>query len=129
MSRPIKFRAWDNATKRMWYPSVVAADGRNIALVNQFGVETADRQSDPLMQFTGLLDKNGKEIYEGDIVRFDNTDIGGTVVIGEIMFNQDTTLANLEWGLWTKNGYLSTDFLGWIEILGNVYENPELVEK
>ena len=78
-------------------------------------------------QYTGLKDKNGKEIYEGDIVRFDNSDIGGSLVIGEIMFNTDQTLSNLEWGLWTSKGYHWTDFLGILEVIGNVWENRDLL--
>lgn len=78
-------------------------------------------------QFTGLKDKNGKEVYEGDIIEFDNTEIGGTKTTGEVVFNTDITLSKLEWGLWTRKGYYRTDFLGRIEIIGSIHQNPELL--
>ena len=62
-----------------------------------------------------------------DIVSFDNTGIGGERVIGEVIWNDDQTLGNLEWGIWTTKGYHRTDFLGEIKILGNLYENHELM--
>ena len=81
-----------------------------------------------LGQYMGLLDKNKKDIYEGDIISLDNKGIGRGKWIGEIIFNTDQTLSNLEWGLWTKGGYLPTDFLGTIEILGNRWQNPKLLK-
>jgi hypothetical protein len=81
-----------------------------------------------LGRYAGLIDENKKEIYEDDIISLDNTEIGGGKWIGEIMFNTDQTLSNLEWGLWTKNGYLPTDFLGTIKVLGNRWQNPKLLK-
>ena len=51
--REIKFRAWDNYEKKMWYPRTIGE-----GFIKMSG----------LMQFTGMLDKNGVEIYESDII-------------------------------------------------------------
>lgn len=69
-----------------------------------------------LIQFTGLLDKNGKEIYEGDIVKF-NT-FGGNEMIYEVRWSD------------AKTGFKPTRLTKTnqdeIQIIGNIYENPEL---
>jgi len=68
-------------------------------------------------QYTGLKDKNGKEIYEGDIVK--RTGLG----LFEVVFEGDSFLA--------KNNHYH--FLGWAgdderEVIGNIHDNPELME-
>ena len=113
MTREIKFRAWDKGQKDMKFGELKKGTiFWNGALLN--GAE------DTLMQFIGLKDKNGKEIYEGDIV---NTEEG----IGYISYYiPDCKFIVVIDGYWddldrTLNCYPQ------IEIIGNIYENPELL--
>jgi len=141
--RVIKFRAWDNKEKKMLYDSDLETYGTPLISLEGIlcsswtsegggGVEKLVDEQDRyiLQQFTGLLDKNGKEIYEGDVIEIDYRSIAVdcTIYKGEVFFNTDRSLSNLEWGLWTKKGYHRTDFLGELKIIGNIYENPELLE-
>ncbi len=129
--REIKFRALNLENNKMLYQDkdFGYVSSRGVDLLPLDAVEKNRLQYTNrviLMQYINLRDKNGKEIYENDIVIFDNSDIGGHKIIGKIIFNTDQTLSNLEWGILTQNGYFSTNFLGTIEVIGNIYENPEL---
>ena len=79
-------------------------------------------------QFTGLLDKNGKEIYEGDIVKSISGKIGYVIFLQQEMGyvvvwnNCDTRLGHRNRG----GGYECDES---IEVIGNIYDNPELVER
>jgi uncharacterized phage protein (TIGR01671 family) len=74
-------------------------------------------------QYTGLKDKNGKEIYEGDIVTglFNHTDI-----IGHIVYGSDATFFIERKGLY---GIGLNNAEDWLEVVGNIYENPELLKE
>ena len=128
MNREIKFRAWDKKNKEMIndiaiYPEydwVVQSD--NDALCER---ERAEDGQIILMQYTGLKDKNGKEIYEGDIVKFDTTwnEKDWENIIGEVRFNEGCFVIT------DKNGnhYEEVRHTDEIEIIGNIYENKELL--
>jgi uncharacterized phage protein (TIGR01671 family) len=117
--REIKFRAWHDKEKIMfnvssldWNPAGLYADG--------FAVGTIE-----LMQYTGLRDKNGKEIYEGDIVK---TNITNRV----LPMAQFTGKVNFENGGFNLNfnTEINEHLNEWLdknlEVIGNIYENKEL---
>lgn len=79
------------------------------------------------MQFTGLQDSNGKEIYEGDILKFE-----GTIYTYEVRFENASFVCyhcKKDWGRWGNlNRIKDHDFSdSKINIIGNIYENPELL--
>lgn len=140
MNREIKFRAWDNFSKEMMNDFNCYADFDN-GFLRAKG-SSAGQYS--LMQFTGLLDKNGKEIYEGDIVLVPDqytmpvTDEGQGPIepcnhlvaiefregcFGfEIPKSDDGETGWFTFPVWSEYSDIKE-----IEILGNVCENPELL--
>lgn len=80
-----------------------------------------------IMQSTGLKDKNGVEIYEGDLVQNGRGEIGYvTYLLQETGFV--VVLKNTDYRLGHRNTGESYDMAYWHEIIGNIYENPELLE-
>lgn len=83
-----------------------------------------------IMLYIGLYSTDTVEkIYEGYIVEFDDSEIGGNKIIGEVSYCDDLTLVNSPcFGLWTKKGFNSNFGLGKIKILGNIYQHKNLLD-
>jgi uncharacterized phage protein (TIGR01671 family) len=144
--REIKFRAWHPSTQYMYAPKTLEELSMGIRTNIADGYDTLK-----VMQYTGLKDKNGKEIYEGDVL--------GTRPYG--YFKKDGTRDGrykgrewycfaVGWGIYTAGemGLVSGHdydtngaYVGWNirvgeydsdldkEVIGNIYENPELLEQ
>lgn len=117
--RILKFRAWLPMCSKMAYEIEKDSD-LNIILED-------DGKCYVVMQYTGIRDKNGREIYEGDIVEAWSQ---GVKAIGRIMQRIDGLW--MMFPAWQNEGfwYLFPDGNGneTVEVIGNVYENPELLK-
>lgn len=114
--REIKFRVWDQTTNTLWSPSM------NLTLVG--GKATTVDGNFILMQYTGLKDKNGREIYEGDILKltdYDGTDTGYIDYISARFWARMPRKPHDF--MWELNSADTT-----YEVIGNIYENPDLLK-
>lgn len=131
--RDIKFRAWDNQNKQMLDVQELNFEdcfyGGEMQIRTTMYSDYFDCREMPLMQYTGLHDKNGKEIYEGDIVKFDYREEENFEIVFE------------DGAFWIRNKdneYIALHEVieickkpnNWkIEVIGNIYDNKNLLEK
>ena len=121
-AREIKFRVWSSIHNEMFYDTDCFMVFHGGKLIERDGKGGCSPEIDNIMQYTGLKDKNGKEIYEGDFLK------------------QDYEIFYVVWvekfasfGL-TKNGWLHYHYFQEgiapeeSEVIGNVMQNPELLE-
>lgn len=135
MSREIKFRAWYENKKEMLTPYFFVNDEN---FITQYGSSKPSN----VMQYTGLKDKKGTEIYEGDIVRFHpyhNLSHKQDKVVGHVFWGETgdsdgwSHCKHYEWcvGHDSLADVADSDFKEamYCEVIGNIHENPELLEQ
>ena len=118
--RKIKFRAWDKENEKMMKVSSLHLENKEIS-VKENGTFHLFRMQD-LMQYTGLKDKNGKEIYEGDIVILNDAE------------EENRCIVKYKYGSYILvDGDLREDLSNvedrFLEVIGNIYENKNLLEE
>ncbi|HGC8693803.1 TPA: YopX family protein [Streptococcus agalactiae] len=129
----IKFRAWSKKFKRMYEVTLIDYENGDVGLKDDHGgVAIGDIKQLILMQSTGLFDKNGKEIFEGDVVkccRLFNDSL--SEYVGQVKF------VDFGWNIVDKadthdpfynykDGF--PDEIREIEVIGNIYQNSDLLE-
>ena len=135
--RKIKFRAWDKETKKMFSVTHLQLDIYNDKVsfaasedLEENRTEFYDMDKIKLMQFTGLEDKNGKEIYEGDIVSVKYLYDKRTTDRAQVVWQEDKA----GFGLKSLKGLTNEVYELYrvtskhnLEVIGNIYENKELL--
>ena len=124
MKLELKFRAFDKARKEMFFLPVIEGENKNWLQIDSTGINVGTKNGllseneFELMQFTGFTDKKGNDIYKGDIVTFDFHSKKYEV----IWFDGAYYLQNRN-----QNARLSKTSLSGYYVVGNVFENPEML--
>ncbi len=132
--REVKFQAWDNVNRKMYGVGEQEDmhfyfDSSGIKAEWFFSSAGDSEILEHLIyrQYTGLKDKNGKEIFQGDILHIDKR-FNGSDIYGKVYWKDSGYALITSRGSDTSTGYLEI-VSPYTEIVGNIYENPELMEE
>lgn len=135
--REIKFRAWSKLLNKMLSHEDLNKTLKDLTKIEYIAGIFLPLNSDvEVMQYTGLKDSNGNEIYEGDIVEFLDEEVNYShcgveydefINIGKVIFSHDELMG---WDITNRNMDLEEvwHYREYIKVIGNIYENPELLE-
>ncbi len=133
--KEIRFRAWHVKEARMYYRAyqkwlhiLLCEDDRGAAEGAGKPAKRAGYADCVLLESTGLYDKNGSEIFEGDVVRVRHAERTFTDVVGPVPDTFGSRVHPLR-DLFAKHGLSGDPDRAEIEVLGNEFESPELLEE
>lgn len=135
MSREIKFRAWLKEDKKMVNVETMDFTDKSIQHLKKSEINNAyilRRESFDdveLMQYTGLTDKNGTEIYEGDIIKYKFPYDRRLIHISPVKFLETETSFGIKDRYGNEIPLYRITTGNFFEVIGNIYENPELLEE
>ena len=132
--REIKFRCWNKKEKQMYFSNF---NGTRVHLGLVYSEDLSEwmelvpgDENQVIMQFTGLKDKNGKEIWESDLILTDDMyhDYEDGVAINAVPDGKIYRVEYRDGAFFAKDELLGEVASGW-EVIGNVYENSELLKQ
>ena len=124
-----KFRAWTEEGKAMYYDVYPFKDDTLLLSYDEIAFDEVPASDFILMQSTGLKDKNGKEIYEGDVVKYE---VGRNTYTEEVAYDKNFAgfgVKDAKANVVFTFGELTEDIgIISLEVVGNIYNNPGLLE-
>lgn len=127
--REILFRGKRKKGDKRWVEGDLLHGYSGFGITNRYYAGSSfEVDSETVGQYTGLTDKNGARIFEGDIVKYSEIDIDGSddKYIGVIYYNQSKANYVIQKGKYMAN--FVTSWICDVEVIGNIYDNPELME-
>lgn len=148
MNRDIKLRIWDPEQKcflvdNAEYEFFVSGKSfQSLRVIRRmYDMYDGEIKDAVIQQFIGIKDTSGVDTYEGDIIEYNDTQIGGFHGLGEVMYNTDLCFAGAPcFGIWSfqllsnKNLKTGQNGIGWgnlsfnFKVIGNIFTNPEYLD-